>query len=366
MSKYDARYTTRLVNYVRAASARGIVVQVGLFCGYDASHEFIWAESPMNPANNVNSFSHGVNRTCAYTLSAPADYTEAQLQVVRHVVGILKPYDNVLVEIVFTPNGTTVDWARKVLGAVRDADPARLVVVPVPWLNALALAVPADARNLIANCGAGSNCSARDGGAGYSPPLATATAGLRPSILDSAGAGTGGAATTAQMAWRWAMEGGACVYNLDWSYTVGHEDGSNRDPQARSTTSGPAYRAPLRALSRFVARLDLAALRPSTGWLSSAAATAVYGLAPSAAAGDGQGGHVVQFAALLVGSPGKCVLNLRAHVSDNETCVAEWVRPATGVVAGRETLRSPVATIRAPDSSGGTEIALLVECQANA
>jgi hypothetical protein len=41
---------------VGAAKRHGVVVQLGLFCGYDASHEFIWDVSPMNPINNVNGY----------------------------------------------------------------------------------------------------------------------------------------------------------------------------------------------------------------------------------------------------------------------------------------------------------------------
>jgi hypothetical protein len=83
---------------------------------------------------------------------------------------------------------------------------------------------------LVANCGAGTNCSAA-GDAGYTPPAAAATAGARPSVLDSNGAVTAGLAAYRRIYWGWMMAGGGAVYNLDWSYTAGFEDGTKEDAQ---------------------------------------------------------------------------------------------------------------------------------------
>ena len=40
----------------------------------------------------------------------------------------------------------------------------------------------------------------------------------------------------------WALSGGAIVYNLDWSYTVGAENGTKQNPTVAKTSSGPAFR----------------------------------------------------------------------------------------------------------------------------
>ena len=63
------------------------------------------------------------------------------------------------------------------------------------------------------------------------------------------------------------MNGGASIYNLDWSYTVGHEDGSKHDIQVTRTPSGPQYRSMVSILSRFMSTLNLDSLVPDNSWI---------------------------------------------------------------------------------------------------
>ena len=54
LTRFDEAYVTRLRDVLQEASARGIIVELVLFCPlYEDS---MWAVSPMNPANNVNGF----------------------------------------------------------------------------------------------------------------------------------------------------------------------------------------------------------------------------------------------------------------------------------------------------------------------
>ena len=54
LTRFDEAYVTRLRDVLKEASARGIIVELVLFCPlYEDS---MWAVSPMNPANNVNGF----------------------------------------------------------------------------------------------------------------------------------------------------------------------------------------------------------------------------------------------------------------------------------------------------------------------
>lgn len=237
LTKYDPRYFRRLVAFVEAASARGVVVELGLFCGYDATHEFIWDWSPQNAANNINGLTH-VNRTNVYTLAAGNAMLQIQLEMVRRIVAALQPYDNVMMEVVFTTDGLSAAWAEKIVGAVRQADPERLLVVPVQWIDH----IPAAWRStIVANCGAGSNCSIGVEDDSFAPPTPSQTEGHRPSILDSSGQATSGVDAYRHTYWKWFMRGGGALYNLDWSYTVGHETGTKHDPQATPprTPSGP-------------------------------------------------------------------------------------------------------------------------------
>lgn len=237
LNKYDSNYFHRLVAFVKAASAHGVVVELGLFCGYDATHEFIWDWSPQNAANNINGLTE-VNRTNVYTLAAGNAMLQIQLEMVRRITAALKPYDNVMLEVVFTTDGVSAAWAKKIIGAVRQADPERLIVVPVQWIDHVA--VPWQST-IVANCGAGTNCSLGVEDGSFSPPAPNRTDGQRPSILDSSGQASYGIDAYRQTYWKWFMLGGGAIYNLDWSFTAGYEAGTKHDPQATPpmTPSGP-------------------------------------------------------------------------------------------------------------------------------
>jgi hypothetical protein len=62
LNQYDSRYFDRLRAFVFEASKYGVVVQLALFCGYETTHDFIWAESPLNANNNINGLRE-VNRS---------------------------------------------------------------------------------------------------------------------------------------------------------------------------------------------------------------------------------------------------------------------------------------------------------------
>ncbi len=64
-----------------------------------------------------------------------------------------------------------------------------------------------------------------------------------------------------RQAWRFMLSGGALFNNLDYSFTVGHEDGCDAVNQAPGGGS-PALRQQLKVLSDFLHRFDLARLHP--------------------------------------------------------------------------------------------------------
>jgi hypothetical protein len=71
-----------------------------------------------------------------------------------------------------------------------------------------------------------------------------------------------------RQAWEFLMAGGSIFSMLDYSFTVGHEDGTfvNRAPGGGS----PALRRELGVLKDFLASFDVAALKPLPGLVESA------------------------------------------------------------------------------------------------
>ena len=63
-----------------------------------------------------------------------------------------------------------------------------------------------------------------------------------------------------KQAWRFILAGGGIFNNLDYSFTVGHEDGDARNEAPGG--GSPALRSQLRTLREFVTRYDFASMHP--------------------------------------------------------------------------------------------------------
>jgi hypothetical protein len=66
LERWDEDYFKRFRDFVAQASARGVAVEVNLFCPF--YEDSMWALSPLHPGNNVNGVGVGLTRTNVYTL----------------------------------------------------------------------------------------------------------------------------------------------------------------------------------------------------------------------------------------------------------------------------------------------------------
>jgi hypothetical protein len=287
LSRWNDAYFERLRGFVSEAGKRGIVVEVVLFSSYYGDG---WPGSPMNSANNVNGIGD-VPRERANTLDNGGLLAE-QERVVRKIVGELKDADNVYYEIQNEP------WSdHEVPG-----DIVNFSVLPgdlsasARWKNRVDLAGPASlawqariastlaeeekvlgVAHLVAqNYGNHRfpirNVDARVGVMNFHyawPEAATLNLGRgRVVSFDETGFASPSDRTAApetdavyrRQAWEFLLAGGGIFSMLDYSFTVGHEDGTfvNEAPGGGS----PALRRQLRVLRDFLEGFDIPALRP--------------------------------------------------------------------------------------------------------
>ena len=162
----------------------------------------------------------GITNSTVYTLDAGPQMLAVQMEMTKQIVTALKGADNVMIELVFMTDGLSAEWASKIAGAVRAADPTRLIVLPTQWSAQL---LKITGQYSVVSCGAGANCT---GVAGYSLPPTSSY----PTLVDSSGpsgAVTNASNTTATRAkgtvlltayrrtyWGFMLSGGASVYNL--------------------------------------------------------------------------------------------------------------------------------------------------------
>ena len=285
LSRWDPAYFDRLRAFVTEAGRRGIVVEIVLFSSYYGGG---WPLSPLNAANNVNGVGN-VPRARANTLDNHNLLAE-QERVVRRIVSELKDFDNIYYEVQNEPWADHEVPSAVVNGSVLPTD----LTAGAAWKNRVDLAsaeslawqariasfiedeeTTLGVRHLVAQNLANHFYPVRDVSRNVSilnfhyatPEAATLNSGLGRVVgFDETGfasredqvAAPQTDAIYRRQAWEFLMSGGGIYSMLDYSFTVGHEDGGfvNKAPGGGS----PALRRQLRVLKDFLHRFDIPAL----------------------------------------------------------------------------------------------------------
>jgi len=337
LTRWDKRYFERLKDLMRVAGRNGVVVEVVLFCRF--YNDALWSASPLNAANNVNGVGN-VARGQVYRMK------DRRLQsvmdgMVRKIVCELNPFDNLYYEICNEPyitRDTPDRWQRHVAGLVRATErslPNRHLI----------------ARNA---CNKGRRLRSMDRNVDiinfhYSLPDLAVTPNLRlnrPLADDETGfKGSKGDPYRIE-AWRFLLSGGAIYSNLDYTYTVGHEDGSARNKAPGCSVK--SFKAQLPVLRRFLESFDFVHMAPDTTFIvgRSSKRAQVHALAC-----PGQ-----EYAVYVAGGP-RIGLSVKLPAGEYR---AEWVGTTTGRVFKRQALKGGRRAVRLRSPGFRVDIALAV------
>ncbi|MEO8369697.1 MAG: hypothetical protein ABI806_10880 [Candidatus Solibacter sp.] len=253
LTKWDDAYFTRLKDFLTQASKAGVVVEFVLFCPlYEDS---MWSVSPMNARNNVNGIGD-IGRTEVLALK-DSRLTEVQLAMVRKIVSELRDFDNLYYEICNEPyfGGVTAEWQQQVARAIVDTEAAfpKKHLIAQNWANGSSVVEPANPLVGLFNFH-------------YSRPPASVAmnAKLNRAIGNNETGFDGSAdATYRVQGWDFLMAGGALYNNLDYSFTVGHEDGSFVPPASTPGGGSATLRQQLRHLADFFKEIPFVSMRPA-------------------------------------------------------------------------------------------------------
>ncbi|HVR73046.1 MAG TPA: hypothetical protein VMT52_01885 [Planctomycetota bacterium] len=251
LSKWDEAYFLRLVDFVREAGRRGIVVELDLFCPmYEDS---LWRACPMSSENNVN----GVGQ-CAreevYTLKHP-DLLAVQLAVTRKIVEALREEDNLYYEVCNEPyfGGVTMEWQERVAETIAEAEkafPSRHLI-SLNIANGSAKVEKPHAAISIFNFHYAVPPDAVALNYGLKKPIGENETGFRGKedvLYRTEG-------------WEFLLAGGALYNNLDYSFTCRHPDGSFRG-YASPGGGSPELRSQLKILKDFLHGFDFVRMAP--------------------------------------------------------------------------------------------------------
>lgn len=341
LSRPNPDFFARLTDFMREADRNGVIVEVTLFSSYYGAG---WPYHPFNRANNVNQTTE-IRAPDANTLDN-GNILGFQENYVRQIVRAVNQFDNLYFEIqnepwadlkdtVLTRNDYHMaetgkadwratlevtaqranDWQRRVAGWVVDEEKklARRHLISQNIGNFHYPVANADPNVSIFNFH-------------YTLPEAVSENYHLNKVIGFNETGFAGSAdaTYRRQAWRFMMAGGGLFNHLDYSFSLGYENGQDTSYTAPGGGS-PALRRQFRILKNYLETLDLPRLKPANGLVAAAPGAMTYALT------NGQSQWVI-YAEPLSLKPAQWQLNL-----PKGTFRAEWTDVLTGQVIKSET-----------------------------
>lgn len=252
LSQWNEEYFSRWRDFVSYAGQRQVAVEVTLFTTYYNNKH--WSMSPLNAANNAQGIGK-VRSDEVLTLKEQA-LVEVQERFVRKLVTELRDFDNVYYEICNEPyfHGVTEEWQRRIARAIADTEAG--------WPE----------RHLISRNIANGEAEVRDPDPVLSifnfhyarPPGSVAmnyTLNKPIGMNETGFDGTADAPYRIQ-AWDFLLAGGALYNNLDYSFTVQHEDGTFIYPGTQPGGGSVRLRRQLRTLRQFMDAVPFTTMKP--------------------------------------------------------------------------------------------------------
>ena len=277
LSKWDPAYFSRLRDFLAEANRHGIIVELTLFSSQYGDLQ--WNVSPFKRENNVNA-TDAIDWKTLNTLDN-GTILPHQERYVRKLVREANPFPNVIFELANEPwsdRTKLADVVNPYLFTGRDQYPNSVDLpddATMAWQERVAGWVTSEESSLPNKHLIAQNCcnfryAVHDLLPGVSivnfhyayPEAATLNYGLGKALsYDETGfLGQSDDAYTRQ-AWNFMLSGGGVFDGLDYSFTVGHEDGTDTEPNGPGGGS-PGLRRRLRILSGFLNSMPLVDLAP--------------------------------------------------------------------------------------------------------
>jgi hypothetical protein len=346
---FSPEYLARLKEFIAAAGQRGIIVELTLFCStYNDSQ---WAVHPCNSTNNIQAFPVPDWKQL-HTVAVHPAFLERQTRLVQWLVRELSGFDNLFFEIQNEPwsdshtmgdfinpymveprkfpnavqitSAASVAWQRRIARVIVDTErdlPLRHLIAQ----NIANFRLPVNDEDLVPEA------SILDFHYAY-PEVVDWNRGLRRVIgYDETGFAGKDDATYRRQAWDFVLN------SLDYSFTLGREDGTDIDNPAPGGGS-PTLRRQLKVLSDFIHRFELATLEPGPLLVARAP-----GVVPRVLSSRDGKAHALYL-------QGRSPTTIELHLA-NGRWTAEWSSVETGAVLRRETVKAarPVTAVRSPD-----------------
>ncbi|MBO0930446.1 cellulase family glycosylhydrolase [Fibrella aquatilis] len=346
LTSWDEAYFTRLNDFLAEAQRNGIIVEVNLFSAHYGGG---WNYSAFNPKNNVNS-TDSVKATTVNTLQN-GNILGHQERYVREIVRRVNGFGNLYFEIQNEPwadqsdvvrmhnaYGPATDW-RTTLQVVsqRSNDWQRQVA---SWITDEEKQLPV--KHLISQDISNFHYPITNPDPNvsiftfhYASPDAVRENSYLNKVIGFNETGFAGQAdsTYRRQAWRFLFSGGGLFNQLDYSYAVGSETGTD-SVSTSPGGGGPALRAQFKVLANLLKSLNVSQLSPDERIVKAAPGTQTWAMS------NGKTRWAI-YCETLATKPYDLTLNL-----PKGTYTAEWIDAKTGKSLQRVAVKNGV--VQAP------------------
>jgi hypothetical protein len=317
LTRWNDRYFTRLTDFMKAAEKRDVVVELALFCPFYEDKQ--WVLSPMHANNNINGVGR-IDRNNVYTLDKNGGLLRVQETLVRKIVTELKGFSNMIYEICNEPyfGGVTMEWQHHIASIIADEEKGF------------------EYQHLISQNIANGTARISDPHSSVSvfnfhyasPPYAVANNFHLDKVIGDNETGFDGNSdsTYRKEGWEFILAGGGLYNNLDYSFTVGHEDGSFHYPSTQPGGGSAQLRQQLGYLQKFISGFAFVSMKPD----STIASTNKANIKPYVLTEPGK-----QYA-IYVSKGGGTEIYLELPAGDY---VLAWFDPLTGKFEKRQQLK---------------------------
>lgn len=253
LTRWDSAYFQRLKGFMTEADRRGIVVELNLFTPMYEDPQ--WNYSPMKASNNINGIGK-VGKHEVYTTDKEPALLAVQQAMVRKIVRELNDFDNLYYEICNEPyfGGVTRSWHDAITDVIIDTEKTLPKKHLISWNVANDYAKIKDPHPAISIFNFH-----------YARPEAVTDNYSLNKVLglnETGFKGTGDDYYRMQ-AWEFLLAGGGLYNNLDYSFCVGHEDGTFPVKAPTPGGGGRELRRQLRLLADFLGRFDFLHMKPA-------------------------------------------------------------------------------------------------------
>ena len=360
LERWNDAFFNRLHDFMQKAESAGVIVEATLFSSYYGAG---WAHHPFNARNNINNTPPDLDDKKVNTLEN-GSLLSFQEAYVRKLVRELNRYDNLYFEIQNEPwadsKDTVIKW-NDYLQAGELKEPGNswkstleiASAASAAWHQTVAVWIRSEEKGLANKHLISHNIG--NFGLPVTAPLpaidiftfhyafphaVTLNYNLGKAIgLNETGFAGKSDETYRRQAWRFMFSGGSLFNHLDYSFTVGHENGTDTTNNAPGGGS-PAFRKSLGVLRRYLESVDLASLRPAPGLIHHASGGFAYVLK------DNTGVSVYVEPFLSTGAS----LHMKVPAG---TYLVTWIDAKTGIeLSSKQQRFGAITTLPLPAGSG--------------